>query len=221
MEPYGTVRVVWRPIEGEGQRIGTEHTAHLHHENLEGILKTKDIVELHNLYAKCNQVCSPLFAIFVTVRVDKKTNFLKDFFLPLTANYATKVKNTVLRYFAYLGYFIVDVITLIFRVITIIPRLAKVDTFEHIQDKKKGHVMFERRDGNEFNVQKNGIILISNVLEKEEEENEKPPNLKQEFGDQARRIFIRNGTWYSLSWNHACDIPSEGIFVEYSGDNFY
>ncbi len=200
------IRVVWSPCQVPQSWEGV---ARGHAPFQKGNFQTEQIQKIHDLYARCDRTCSPLFALFVTVRINGVKNFLKDFFIPLTANYAAKVKNIALRYLAYLGCIFVDAVTLLFRAITLLPRIALEDTGCHIPqpDEEESYkwVTFHRQAGDtNCLIERNGTILISDELDDDG---------KYESNDKGNKLFISQGTWYALSYTHSCDIPKDPFFL--------
>lgn len=151
---------------------------------------------IHDYYAKNDQRCSPLFALFVPVRIEEGfINFCKDLFIPLTANYAWKTKNIASRFFACLGGLVVDTLTLPFRLLTVIPRICTVGHSISFSDDEKMRTFIKHEkheDRVQVKIRTGGLILI---------ENEKNPNTAD--------YMIQEGQWYAISPTHAIDIPRQ------------
>lgn len=85
-------------------------------------LKTERQEQLFKTVKKSNQVCSPLFAVFVPVNPFRAS----DVFLPMTVHYAGAAKLSPLKKGAcVLGSLTLDIVTLPFRLLTAIPRLVQ------------------------------------------------------------------------------------------------
>lgn len=86
---------------------------------------TNEELELVRSYCDGRETVDLMSATFQTVRTNNLNNFAKDFFLPTLVNRALKVQNVVVKIFAIIGAFILDVVTFPIRLLRCLPRVVE------------------------------------------------------------------------------------------------
>ena len=87
----------------------------------ETVFLDKDGLEKLNSFVSCKS-WKWLSAALCPVRTDRVRHVAGDLFLPTTLNQAARVHNIVARFFAVLGALVFDLLTLAFRIMSVVPR---------------------------------------------------------------------------------------------------